>query len=94
MYGPRFYYEGFGFLILLTARGVDVALDLARPALTARIGREWDAEQVVRTSPARAEAIQQLRLGRVLGGIERGRIVVIDIRASDAAGGQLGGDAS
>jgi Dolichyl-phosphate-mannose-protein mannosyltransferase len=30
MYGARFYYEGFGYLILLTARGVDVALDLAR----------------------------------------------------------------
>ncbi len=26
MYGPRFYYEGFGFLILLTARGFDVLL--------------------------------------------------------------------
>jgi len=30
MYGPRFFYEGFGFLVLLTARGLDVALDLGR----------------------------------------------------------------
>ncbi len=30
MYGPRFYYEGIGFLLLLTARGIDVLLDFAR----------------------------------------------------------------
>ncbi|HLZ07982.1 MAG TPA: hypothetical protein VKT80_05295, partial [Chloroflexota bacterium] len=29
MYGPRFYYEGFGFLLLLTARGIDTAVELA-----------------------------------------------------------------
>jgi hypothetical protein len=28
MYGPRFYYEGLGFLLLLTARGVDEAASL------------------------------------------------------------------
>jgi hypothetical protein len=26
MYGPRFYFEGFGFLVLLTARGFDVLM--------------------------------------------------------------------
>jgi hypothetical protein len=35
MYGPRFYYEGFGFLLLLTARGIDTALDLAGSGLFA-----------------------------------------------------------
>ncbi len=34
MYGPRFYFEGFGFLVLLTARGGDVALDLAETGAT------------------------------------------------------------
>jgi hypothetical protein len=29
MFGPRFYYEGFGFLLLLTARGIETALDVA-----------------------------------------------------------------
>ena len=28
MYGPRFYFEGFGFLILLTARGVATAVEI------------------------------------------------------------------
>ncbi len=32
MYGPRFYYEAFGFQLLLTARGIDVLLDLAQSA--------------------------------------------------------------
>ncbi|MGH2457478.1 MAG: glycosyltransferase family 39 protein, partial [Chloroflexota bacterium] len=30
MYGPRFYYEGLGFLVLLTARGIDVLLEIGR----------------------------------------------------------------
>jgi len=42
MYGPRFYYEGFGFLILLTARGVDVLLDIASPlASPVRTPVQW-----------------------------------------------------
>lgn len=36
MYGPRFYFEGLGFLLLLTARGVDATADLARSALSPR----------------------------------------------------------
>jgi hypothetical protein len=28
MYGPRFYFEGFGFMILLTARGFDTLMDV------------------------------------------------------------------
>lgn len=36
MYGPRFYFEGFGFLILLTARGFDVALGFASRAPVTR----------------------------------------------------------
>jgi hypothetical protein len=39
MYGPRFYYEGFGYLIVLTARGVDVGLDLARDRFSPESGR-------------------------------------------------------
>jgi hypothetical protein len=34
MYGPRFYFEGFGFLILLTARGVDVAMGVGGAPLS------------------------------------------------------------
>jgi 4-amino-4-deoxy-L-arabinose transferase-like glycosyltransferase len=30
MYGPRFYYEGFGFMILLTARGFDTLMAAGR----------------------------------------------------------------
>jgi len=50
MYGPRFYYEGLGFLLLLTARGVDEGLDLARygPTATRR------AASPAATSPALA----------------------------------------
>lgn len=58
MYGPRFYYEGLGFLLLLTARGVDVALDLGRrglrmageemdDALSPRRGARWIAPLAV-----------------------------------------------
>jgi hypothetical protein len=36
MYGPRFYYEGFGFLLLLTARGVETATELAGAAFSRR----------------------------------------------------------
>src|SRR5262249_55300368 len=30
MYGPRFYYEGFGFMLLLTARGFDALMDIGK----------------------------------------------------------------
>jgi hypothetical protein len=39
MYGPRFYYEGFGFLILLTARGIETAAELAGVAFSPSRGR-------------------------------------------------------
>ena len=38
MYGPRFYYEGLGFLLVLTARGVDVLLDLGRWGTSGWVG--------------------------------------------------------
>jgi hypothetical protein len=46
MYGPRFYYEGFGFMILLTARGFDALVDAGKYR-EARIVNPEDRRRIV-----------------------------------------------
>lgn len=49
MYGPRFYFEGLGFLLLLTARGVDVLFERTRHG--GAIGNRRDQRYPVLVTP-------------------------------------------